>query len=82
MSAGPTFNLAGQTPDDSRRSQRYLDFCSDGLGLISKIAALYVQGFQDPGLLSAVDDVEQLSSGFSRKIWQKITLLENLRGRA
>jgi hypothetical protein len=58
---------------------RYLDYCSDALALISKIAALYVQGFQDPVLLDAVDDVEDLTAGFSRKIWQKITILENLR---
>jgi hypothetical protein len=60
---------------------RYLDYCSDALALISKIAALYGQGFQDPILLDAVDDVEDLTAGFSRKIWQKITILENL-GRA
>lgn len=57
---------------------RYLDYCSEMLALISKIAALYVQGFQDPVLLDAVDDVEDLTAGFSRKIWQKITILENL----
>ena len=60
---------------------RYLDYCSESLALISKIAALYVQGFQDPVLLDAVDDVEDLTAGFSRKIWQKITILEAL-GRA
>jgi hypothetical protein len=49
------------------------------LALTSKIAAFYVQGFQDPVLLDAVDDVEDLTAGFSRKIWQKITILENLR---
>src|ERR1035437_2463340 len=37
---------------------RYLDYCSDALALVSKIAALYVQSFQDPVLLDAVDDVE------------------------
>jgi len=57
---------------------RYLDYCSDALALISKVAALYVQGFQDPVLLDAVDDVEDLTAGLSRKIWQKISLLENL----
>lgn len=57
---------------------RYLDYCSDALAVISKIAALYVQGFQDPVLLNAVDDVEDLTAGFSRKIWQKITILDNL----
>jgi hypothetical protein len=55
---------------------RYLDYCSESLALISKIAALYVQGFEDPVLLDAVDDVEGLTAGFSRKIWQKITVLE------
>jgi len=56
---------------------RYLDYCSESLALISKIAALYVQGFQDPVLLDAVDDVEDLTAGFSRKIWQKISILES-----
>lgn len=60
---------------------RYLDYCSEALALISKIAALYVQEFQDTVLLDAVDDVEDLTAGLSRKIWQKITILENL-GRA
>jgi hypothetical protein len=57
---------------------RYLDYCSESLALISKIAALYVQDFPDPVLLDAVDDVEDLTAGFSRKIWQKLTILENL----
>jgi hypothetical protein len=55
---------------------RYLDYCSEALALIAKIAALYVQGFQDPVLLDAVDDMEDLTAGFSRKIWQKLTILE------
>jgi hypothetical protein len=58
--------------------RRYLDYCSDAMALISKIAALYVQGFQDEVLLDAVDDVEDLTAGFSRKIWQKITILQHL----
>lgn len=57
---------------------RYLDYCSESLALISKIAALYVQGFQDSVLLDAVDDVEDLTSSFSQKIWQKITIVEYL----
>lgn len=57
---------------------RYLDYCGDSLALISKIAALYVQDFQDTVLLDAVDDVEDLTSGLSRKIWQKLTILDNL----
>ena len=57
---------------------RYLDYCSEALALISKIAALYVQGFADPVLLDAVDDMEDLTAGFSRKIGQKLTMLEML----
>jgi hypothetical protein len=80
------FSPASASPTVRRRMtpfelNRYLDYCSETLALISKIAALYVQDFQDPVLLDAVDDIEDLVAGFSRKIWQKITILETL-GRA
>jgi len=65
----------GMTPFELNR---YLDYCSDLLALISKVAALYVQDFPDTVLLDAVDDVEDLTSGLARKIWQKISILENL----
>jgi len=55
---------------------RYLDYCAESLALISKVAALYVQGFQDAALMDAVDDVEDLTAGLSGKIWQKLTILE------
>ena len=58
---------------------RYLDYCSEMLSLIGKIAAMYVQRFDDPEALVAVSEVEQLTSGLSRKIWQKIMILENWR---
>ena len=61
---------------------RYLDYCSESLALISKIAALYIQELQDPVLLDAVDDMEDLTAGLSRKIWQKITILETLGARS
>ena len=57
---------------------RYLDYCSDQLALISKIAALYVQKFSDPVTLSAVNDVENLTNGLSRKIWQKIMISDRI----
>ena len=57
---------------------RYFDYCNDSLALISKIAALYVQDFHETVLMDAVDDVEDLTSGLTRKIWQKIIILENL----
>jgi hypothetical protein len=64
---------------DAHQLTRYLDLCSDLLSVISKVAALYVQRFQDPVTLAAVDEVESLASGLSRKIWQKIVLLERTR---
>lgn len=56
---------------------RYLDYCSEMLSLMGKVAALYVQDFPDPQAVSAVDDVENLTTGLSRKIWQKIMIIEN-----
>ncbi len=55
---------------------RYLDYCTEILALISKIAALYVQDFADPDAIGAVDEVEDLCTGLSRKIWQKLTILQ------
>jgi hypothetical protein len=55
---------------------RYLDFCSDLLSLISKVAALLVQHFDDGVVLAAVNEIETLTTGLSRKVWQKITVLE------
>jgi hypothetical protein len=57
---------------------RYLDYCSDLLALISKIAALYVQNFDDPVTISAVNEVENLTNGLSRKIWQKIMIFDRI----
>jgi len=57
---------------------RYLDYCAELLSLTSKVAALYVQDSQDPVLLDAVNDVETLTTGLSRKIWQKIIILDTL----
>jgi hypothetical protein len=54
---------------------RYLDYCSEMLALVGKIAAMYVQNFPDEPAVSAVNDVEDLTAGLSRKIWQKIMVL-------
>lgn len=56
---------------------RYLDYCSDMLSLIGKLAALYVQKFDDPVALAAVNEVEALTTGLSRKIWQKIVIVNS-----
>lgn len=56
---------------------RYLDYCSDLLSLISKLAALHAQKENDGLILDAVNDVEQLANGLSAKIWQKLSMLDN-----
>lgn len=54
---------------------RYLDYCSEILALTGKVAALYAQHLQDGVVLAAVNEVETLTNGISRKIWQKITII-------
>lgn len=55
---------------------RYLDYCTEMLALISKLAALHAQYVRDPVVLNAVNEVESLTSGLSAKIWQKIAILD------
>ena len=57
---------------------RYLDYCAEMLALIGKIAALYGQNVSDDVARNAIDEVEQLTTGLSRKIWQKVMLLERM----
>ncbi|GDX11915.1 membrane protein [Verrucomicrobiota bacterium] len=59
--------------------ERYLDYCSEMLAILSKAAALYVENCKDAMVLRAVDEVENLVCGLSRKIWQKIKILYRLR---
>lgn len=54
---------------------RYLDYCGELLSLTGKMAALFVQRFSDSLVLRSVNEIEDLTTGLSRKIWQKITLL-------
>ncbi|MGX5829452.1 hypothetical protein [Mesorhizobium sp. 43Arga] len=55
---------------------RYLDYCSEMLSITGKIAALFAQSVNDDVVIDGVNDIENLSSNLSRKIWQKITLIE------
>jgi hypothetical protein len=56
---------------------RYLDYCSELLSLIGKLGALYAQSIPDTVVLQAVNDIEVLTNGLSRKIWQKIMILDD-----
>lgn len=57
---------------------RYLDYCSEMMSLIGKVAALYVQAFEDAVAVAAVNDVENLTTGMARKIWQKLMVLQSV----
>jgi hypothetical protein len=57
---------------------RYLDYCSELLSLTGIIAGLYAQNSEDPVLVDTVSDIEQLTNGISRKIWQKLMILDLL----
>jgi hypothetical protein len=54
---------------------RYLDYCSEMLSLTGKVAALYVQTFEDSVAVAAANDVESLTTAMARKIWQKLVVL-------
>ncbi len=55
---------------------RYLDYCTEMLSLTAKLAALYGEVVRDTEVIRAVNDLENLSSGIGRKIWQKIIMLD------
>lgn len=57
---------------------RYLDYCAEMLALIGKLAALFGERMRDPVVMEAVTEIENLTTGLARKIWQKITLLGDL----
>lgn len=56
---------------------RYLDYCSEMLSFISKVGFLYIQDYNDPQTVNAVNELEVLTTGLSQKIWQKIMLIRD-----
>jgi hypothetical protein len=56
---------------------RYLDYCSEMLSLVAKVAALYAQSLPDDVVTDAVSDLERVTTNLSQKIWQKITIIES-----
>jgi hypothetical protein len=57
---------------------RYLNYCTEMLALVSKVAAIYVQDFHDAISVDAASDVENLAGDLSRTIWQKVVILNRL----
>lgn len=63
----------GLTPQELRQ---YFEYCTEMLSLVSKAAALYAENTSDGEVLDVVGGIEMLISGMSRKVWQKITILQ------
>lgn len=75
LTKDPTDRISGLTES---QLARYLDYCSQMLALIAKLAALYAEHTQDQEVISSVNEIEELTSNLGRKIWQKIMILSRL----
>ena len=72
----PELSLASSPKRDLTPGQlaRYLDYCVEMLSLIGKLAALYAEHSEDAQVIDASNDIEDLTTNLSRKIWQKIMI--------
>jgi hypothetical protein len=75
LSAPPPTAKSAANDLDAVGLGRYLDYCSELLSLVSKTAALCAEESTDAVVLDTVSEIESLTLGMSRKIWQKISLL-------
>src|SRR5262245_41837159 len=66
-------------PMDAVAMGRYLHFCTELLAVLSKVGQLYVQDFPDTAAQTSVDHFEELATGLSSKIWQKLMILDRVR---
>ena len=60
---------------DAKHLYRYLDYCSEMLSLTSKVAAFYANENRDNFITQSIHEIEILTSTLSRKVWQKIILI-------
>jgi len=58
--------------------ERYLDYSSELASIIAKVGALYSQSLPDEVVVKSVNEIETLCTGLSRKIWQKIMILNQV----
>ena len=78
------FIIGGNTPSspplllNQFQMTRYLDYCSEMVSLTSKVAVLFGQSLEDQAVAEVVSDIEHVSAGLAQKIWQKITLLQEV----
>ncbi|MDZ4859656.1 MAG: hypothetical protein SGI88_11805 [Candidatus Hydrogenedentes bacterium] len=60
----------------------YLSWCTELLSLVGKLGAYYVQDLNDEVSLDEANELEDLTTGLSQKIWQKIMIVHQARGMA
>lgn len=77
IKSGPTKSSPQRTLDLTDTT-RYLNYCAEMLAIVGKIAAIYTQRFDDPVALASAAEIEELSTGLSSKIWQKIMIAEDI----
>jgi hypothetical protein len=76
LSQGPPTVSSPERSMTQFELNRYLDYASELLAIMGKVAAFYVQDFDDPIALTAANDVQDLTVNLSRSIWQKIVVLD------
>ena len=76
LAEGPHTTSSPQRTMTPFELYRYLDYSTEMLAIVAKIAALYVQEFADPIALDAAGSVQTLAVDLSRAIGQKIMLLD------
>lgn len=81
LTKDPNYDDSVQTPSSPNREltpyelSRYLSYCGEMLSLTGKVAALYAKGSDDGVVIDTINEIEELTTGLSRKIWQKIMIL-------
>jgi hypothetical protein len=78
VAGGPSTPSSPERKMSAFELTRYLDYSTELLAIISKVAALYVQELADPITVSAANAVEELAVNLSRAIWQKIVILDRV----
>lgn len=76
VSAGAATPSSPQRTMSAPELIRYLRYCGELLSLIGKVGAIYVQHYDDPVVLSSVDQLEDLTTSLSQKMWQKISVID------
>jgi len=77
----PTLAEEGATASSPKRElapdglARYLDYCSEMLSLLGKLAALHAQSHRDMQIAQTANEIEVLTTNLARKIWQKIAVI-------